>query len=1050
MRKLLLLFTLSFCVIASADNRQKFVSNTLNSRLQALSLPLYKQAPVTKPVNQTPIVPNDAQQVTSVVYNEDGSVNVPFVFAPTKEDFAKFKVVNNNQDDRTWKFDAKKKTLMYRYSTKVNADDYVILPAINIVETSKVYQFTIDAAPSNYTYGESFEMCVGRSPNPKDLKTIYTSGMIYGVKYDQHKAYFHATEPGLYYVAVRATSPRNGWRFYVKNLGVSQTEISVAAPDYPTQVKAKAADLGKNEAIVTFKMPVQTAGATPLAADVSLTAMLKSSVGMVMVTGLPGTEQQAVVRTEQGQNELSLVVTNPDGEGLPIKMKLYTGKDLPVVPVVSTSVSDDNMTMHLSWEKNTVGVNGGYVDPNEVSYKLKKYKEVAGMGTWEDTLTLGNITTYDYTLRAGEKMQIANLGITASSSMGENKEVAVASEMIGTPYALPVVECLRRKKINITPVAPEEIDENSNATWGFMNPAEVLEGAANESGAAMVGYITHTGKSLAKLTFPKFSMEGQSKVNLEMEVYFHDLMPQTQVYAYMLGSEDMLLGTLDATMGKGWKKVSFALPPACAGKKWVGWYIKASYPGVDENEYLLIDKYLIRPVIPNDLAVTVLDGTEKTTVGKQMKYKATVENFGTQATQLKEARFILLADGVQISSSDVVKSDAPVNLAPNQAVSFEYEFEATADLIGNIQVKFDIVHDDAVPGNNTLDTKATIQKGDNPVVTDLAGKNDEAGDGMTLTWTSVGKLVGLQGFEKTVPFYYGAKLEEFKNVDMDKKNTYTPTSFRLPHQGYAKAFQVFNYEQAHVTIESYKPHGGKQCLIAFCPDDQTTKADDWLISPAVKGGSTVKFWMNILNEKYSPEVVEFLVSNKTDDSADFTLVETIQKANVAWQEYSFKLPDDAKYFAIRYHSFDQMGVMIDDIDYIPASGEPVVTYRVYKNGQQIAADLNASTYHVNKVAEGDYINVTVCVDGVEYAKSNTVHVVSTGIDAVNGDEECQIVDLPGALSISAPVGKKVDVWTIDGRLVVSLPTTGGVQHISVPGGSYIVRIGRCVRKVVVR
>lgn len=1056
MKRALLLLTLLLCLFPrgwcdTSGSSQKHLDEQVNKRLQTMATPLHQEEPSSRASKQLNLSTSETQQLGTVTLNADSSVNVPFVFAPTKKDFANFKIVDNNHDERTWQFEAKKKALMYRYSTKQDADDYVILPAVKITETSHLYMFSIEASPSNATYGESFEMYVGRTPDPKDLKLIFSSGMIYGeLQYASYKAYFHAEEPGLYFVAVRATSPRNGWRLYVRNLGVEETDKSVGVPACPENVVVKAAELGQTEAIVSFTMPQQTAAFSPLAADKPLTAVLTCGTAKITVTGLPGTEQSATIKTEQGYNEISVTVANADGEGLSVTKKLFTGKDIPSVPEVSTSVSKDNMTLQLSWQKNTVGLNGGYVDPAEVTYKVKKYKEEAGMGTWVDFVDVGNATSYNYTLPVGEALQIANLGITASSSMGENKEVVGVSGMIGTPYTLPIVEYLRNKQFNFKPVAPEEIDENSNATWGFMDPADVLKEAANESGRAMVGYITHYGKSRAKLSFPKFSMEGQTQVNIEIEAYFHDLMPKTQVYAYAFGIQETLLGTIDATMGKGWKKVSFALPSDFDGEKWVGWYLTANYPGESEDEYLLIDKYLIRPETPHDLAVTMLDGNLETSIGEKVHYKATVENFGTQQAQLSKARFSLFARGVEVSSFDVVSQDTPLDIAPNQVISFEYEFNATTDLLGDIQVKFEILQPDDVLTNNSLEIQATVLKGEKPVITDLSGKLDESGGGMNLSWSSVGKLVGVQGFEKCTPFYYGPKLAEFKNVDMDKKNTYTLTGFKIPHQGYAKAFQVLNYELANITMESYRPHGGEQCLLALCPDDEATKADDWLISPAVKGGTDMSFFLNILNEKYVPEIVEVLVSNKTDDIADFTLLETIQKSDMAWQQCSFTLPQDSKYFAIRYRSFDCFGIMIDDIDYIPASGEPIVTYRVYKNDNVISNDLEQCSYHVENVTVGDRFNVSVCVDGVEYAKSNTMLVLSTGVEEILQDTECEVLGLQGALCVNAPAGSQVDVWTASGISVASFQTSGKSQYIQVPSGSYIIKIGQTTKKAVVR
>ena len=166
------------------------------------------------------------------------------------------------------------------------------------------------------------------------------------------------------------------------------------------------------------------------------------------------------------------------------------------------------------------------------------------------------------------------------------------------------------------------------------------------------------------------------------------------------------------------------------------------------------------------------------------------------------------------------------------------------------------------------------------------------------------------------------------------------------------------------------------------------ETDDWLISPQIVGGSEMSFWMGILDPAY-PETIFVLYSTTGDNISDFKYTVDggyICPEKTGWQKYSFTLPADAKYFALRHYGddgYEQFGCVIDDIKY--SSVNPLSTvdsYNVYCNGALIATTTEPQYLHAT-VVSGDPIvyyvttNGTVNGEQVESDNSNSVWVVSS-------------------------------------------------------------------------
>ena len=144
----------------------------------------------------------------------------------------------------------------------------------------------------------------------------------------------------------------------------------------------------------------------------------------------------------------------------------------------------------------------------------------------------------------------------------------------------------------------------------------------------------------------------------------------------------------------------------------------------------------------------------------------------------------------------------------------------------------------------------------------------------------------------------------------------------FPNMGTPMAFQVWEplAEGVDVTSNNWKPHSGEKCLVSWAGlsyDGLTPQNDDYLISPEIIGGTNVSFYATIPTTEYTPETFEVLYSTTTTDVDAFELLATESVLNVGWKEYSYQLPENARYFAIHYISSNKFALLVDDLSYVP-------------------------------------------------------------------------------------------------------------------------------------
>lgn len=170
----------------------------------------------------------------------------------------------------------------------------------------------------------------------------------------------------------------------------------------------------------------------------------------------------------------------------------------------------------------------------------------------------------------------------------------------------------------------------------------------------------------------------------------------------------------------------------------------------------------------------------------------------------------------------------------------------------------------------------------------------------------------------------------------DGANVWGMTNLTWTNQYAPQAWMPFN----GATVTQATAHTGNKYMESICPFTvaDATQAneqygtnykgwdgnnDHWLISPELSGKEqTITFYASIFSTDYIPETFEVLYSTTDIDRTDFsnsvssfTVAQSLSSSSTDWAQYSATLPAGAKFFAIRYTSNNQFGIMIDDVTY---------------------------------------------------------------------------------------------------------------------------------------
>lgn len=1020
-----------------------------------------------------------------------GPMNLPAALEPTDQQASLFTIINANNDTRAITYSSltinseSVPVFAYTYSTANAADEWLFLPAMNFSDPEKLYEFSMNAFRhySLSTYVEKFEVKLATAPTAAsvvaDVMPVTTVNNTYSSAYtyelaNYYKANFSVPAAGVYYIGIHVVSDKNRRYLYMRDFKVSENaSLTVHSPNAVSDLKAVAGENGALTADVTFTLPTADFSGNVYAEDKELSAeVVVEGCDDTTVTGKPGESVSTTIKTLQGDNTVTVTVYDGTITGEAASTTVYTGVSaLSAVEDFQGVISEDNMSVTLSWKAPTTGSDGGYINTTGITYYLTQVDETGQY--WELAGKIG-VDVYEQTITLPEGTPVDEyvLGVVGMNEAGFGN-VTGDSFVLGTPYATPLNENFSDGNIEFGPLFTYK-STGATAYFTIGNPYSInsyirpLATADRRTGIICYpGSLTSSKYVDCGFILPPMTTVGLDKPAFGLEVCA-GAVDKMYVYASTYGVEETLIATFNKAdyadlAVNNVTMLTVDLPEQFYNRPWIQMSVRAD--AGSRSQALIMYSYKVFDNLDNDFAVTAINGPSNAKIGEENTFTVTVANFGVKEGVSPAGKWVLTnAEGEVMANVNVTSTGETI--AAGDVENHVISYNPTANDLGLHKLTYTLETTDDKAANDSHSIDFDVVKGLSPVVTDL--KASEIGyDKVTLQWTRpAGAGLVLDSFEEETPFVLdnvSDMIGQFKRVDGDGKTVYGSQIdgyANIPGAYQPSSFTVWSTSQVNRilgTSDLYPAKSGDKFLIAFCPDD-ASQADDWLISPAVIGGSDVSFALRALTYQYGGETVELMVSSTGDTPESFEVFKTIEvmENNVnqpSWLEYTFTLPDNAKYFALHYVSTDIFGLMIDDIEYAPVGSDVSVDgFTVFRNSEKLATIGAVITYDDESVdADTDYTYfiVPVLSTGKDGLKSNTVAVRTSGV-ALNGVTGKAIFGLNGHIVVKGYEGEPVSIVGTDGVVHSSCAKAAARDSFDVAPGIYVVKAGKDIVKLTVK
>lgn len=981
---------------------------------------------------------------------------LPFSMTPTQAESELLTGLGSGYD---WHLSNGEYLSIYNSLSRQGEKHWFYLPAISVPDTDKLIEVSFEAKISDYGYTDNphevLELAYGDTQNEVSMHAIHRWNKITETDWTTYRAWFKPAA-GKTYLGFAKIMNEDGNELDVRNISVKVSDRPATTPCVVTNLKAEALPQGALKAKVSFNIPTTSVDGNKLT-DVQLTATVISPADTATVTGAPGSAQTIEVGTSDGLNTITAVAANA-AQGIDTTTTVFTGVDAPKpLATVKVTHSEDYKSLHYTWDAPNQGANGGYVDPAKVTYAVYQYDSENYQ--WKLLQDLGTTRSFDYTPTVESGMAVSQLGFLSKNDKGNNGTVYVASAVSGTPYEMPISDN-DFKNATHSPLimeVPDSTYQNNGMGYGTSNRSPY--------GTWSLTDIQPQGTK-TRLSLPSVSTMGATSAGIELTLYHGPQAAQMQIYAEAYGLPAEKIGTFSDASSVGWSKVRFNLPAKFLGKKWVNFKIDALYTAEGES-YAIIAQYAIQTFYGNDIAVVEMNDGKFPMVGEAQTITARIENQGRNTMVSPVLKVDVKKDEDIIATLDMSRTHGSGDVPELGQATYEATWTPDGEAAGKITYVVRLVNADDNAANDELTDTVSVSSGHLPVVTDLEAENSN--EGVLLSWTEPAVKRGTEGFENFAPFYYGSRIGDIKTVSLDSMECSYFGNFNFPYQQEAKAWQVFSDSEitklmkaAGVENTFFHAGEGDRFVAAFTPFTVYTgsnlTSDRWLITPEIKGGSTVKFQLTSVSTGYV-ESVEFLYSDATDDPADFKLLEATKLLSAGWRDYSYTVPSDAKYFAIRYrgNSDSALCVMVDNIQYEPMAASPAIAgYDIYRNGSVLAENTAAPGMWIdsNFLTGRNSYNVVPVLnqDGTlsRGLKSNTAWVdTQSGVNELVASQG-NIYGTQRAIVVSGLACRVARVYTIDGRLIASQHLDSDNVRIAAEQGIYVVIVDGLKAKVAVR
>lgn len=929
------------------------------------------------------------------------AMECPVEMTMTEAEFSMMTVINNNGDNRTWAFNSEG-LVRYTYNSSSAADDYLITPNIKL-KAGRTY--VLDAKLCSYSsyYFEAAEITIGQGATAEAQTTVLMEKKTLPSGSDNvEHVEFTVPETGEYNIAFHALSDAD--MYYLEFRGFSL--VAGPLPEAPQAVADLAATPGEQgalEATISFTAPSLRLNGEALESLTQIVVKRDGQDVKVFEAPAPG-EALSFVDTDliNGTHKWVVTAFNEAENGPSVATEAFVGQDVPAAP--EAYLTDLGTQVRIDWEACTVGANGGYVDPSDLTYEIY---EITPDGYVGDLVVATTETTYtvDFNTNEGEA-DLLQYAMRTVSSVAQSSYIGTAGLLIGAPVGLPWVEEFANGSIENFMWLQMDIDNPLSQIGLSMDEGGVASFAANDAGQS--GSLNTNKICLAGAQNPEVILNYTAWVGFKLEVIVTS------------ANESEVIATVENEGDEEMHPLAAVIPAKFVSEPWVYIQLKATSA---TNGSLYVEDVMVRDVLEYNLSLS-LEAPAKVTKGETIFVVATVTNEGAYDV-----------DGIKVNltaGEETFELTSDIKLGSFETVELIQEVETSIfDENETLELEAEVVYDmDLKPEDNVASASVELVASKNEGVHDLAATTNEDGT-VTLSWTvseaSASEVV--EDFEECEVGIYtdGMTCGEWAAVDGDKGETYgwNSTSINWSYMGAQYAYAVVNTTDMGLNVAN--EFG--QCLMFMSVTNESGNgilADKWLISPALPGvAQTITFTAQPMTAQYGPEILEVMVSTTDADPASFTKVAEFAIDEVEPLQYSAELPEGTVYFALHYASFDIFCLFVDDITYT-AGGSAPVAFEVYCDGELIGTTEEcsytvtldqASRARAASVAGHTFSVVAVYANGAKSAPESVVADDIVGIEQLNAENaEAKAYNVSGVRVNAAEV--KSGVLVIDGKKVV--------------------------------
>lgn len=859
---------------------------------------------------------------------------------------------------------------------------------------------------------------------------------------------------GTFYLGFHGTSNPSR-ELYLLGFSIGEG-VNVSAPAKPADLTVTAPTDGTAEATIKFTLPSMTIGDKELTGDFAMTRYTISRDGNIIFEVTSGLEAgMAVEYTDKaddltlGMHTYSVAVENAYGTSESASAEILVGPHRPVAPESVTMIEDANTgKVTLTWTPVTTDVDGNTIKPEAVTYRI--------MNRAMETVA-NDLTGTSFTIQAVEEgtQAFVQFGVYAKTTAGESEKfAATAYKPVGTPSVAPWSESFADKEVH-SPWGYNYI--KGNDPWMLVSEGGGATPQDNDGGFAYFeAYGVYTAFVTGKidlseidnpaLTYYTYNYNSTVRTNsIDVQVDCGDGNGFVSVQENVV-SETGAPGT--------WNKVVVPLDAYAGGTICVRFEPKNA-----DLAYYYLDNIRVAPYVEHNLTAVKLSAPAAADLGKEFEIEIVVSNTGEKAVKGFD---IELWNG-----DDILATRKGSALEPAETKTYIFTYTPVAGdgeeltLRGTVDYSLDMAEGD----NTTPDITIGIVAAVGPTINDLHYSSFN-GNSLTLEWSAPDLTAGpaapfTESFENAT--VWDSAVEGWKLLDQDKKVNGGIQINKFPLNNRATSWVVANPESdvfASMSPESmaaWAAHTGKQFLISsyVMLSGENVQSDDWAISPKLYGGAqAISFFAKSFDPNYL-EDFEVLYSKDTTAPEDFVSLAKVTGVPNMWMQYRYKMPEGAKYLAIRSRSTNKFFLFLDDVSFIPAEGEAAQRtlkgYNIYRDGLRLNdALLTEPTFTESLSTSLGAVKyfVTPVFDNGEGRRSNELEFDPSGIDSAEASA-ISVVAGNACVFVRGLVGADIRVYSADGRLVASQPATGH-NVIALNAGIYIVNAGNVTCKVAIR